>query len=187
MGIIEKTQATAPSAAADFDRFRLRRFVESLDGELETVAEATDLAEVAQILEGNPRAVLFRAVGPERQELVGNVSGSRARIARAFGVAPNELLPELLRRLRNRPDIVEVSRAEAPAQEVVLTGADADLTMLPVHLGHGADGGPYISSSIDFVVDPKTRWTNVGVRRLMLRGRHEAGIHLVSPSDLRAI
>ena len=69
----------------------------------------------------------------------------------------------------------------------MLTGDDADLTALPVHLGHGADGGPYISSSIDFVVDPKTGWTNVGVRRLMLRGRREAGIDLVSPSDLRAI
>jgi len=189
MGIVEKTQAKATSTAADFDRFRLRRFVESLaeGDELETVSEAVDLADVAAMLEGNPKAALFRAVGPERQELVGNVTGSRTRLARAFGVAPNELLAEVLRRLRNKPDIVEVSRAEAPAQEIVLTGDDADLTRLPVHLGHGADGGPYISSSIDFVVDPKTGWTNVGVRRLMLRGRRETGIDLVSPSDLRAI
>src|SRR5712691_2936223 len=193
MRIVEKTRAKAqpqmPTSAADVDRFRLRRFVEALDdcSELETVSAATDLADVAARLEGNPKAVLFRAVGPERQELVGNVTGSRGRIARAFGVAPNELLRELLRRLRNPPDIVDVARAQAPAQEVVLTGADADLTTLPVHLGHGADGGPYISSSIDFVVDPKTGWTNVGVRRLMLRGRRETGIDLVSPSDLRAI
>jgi len=190
MGIVEKTQAKIPSL--DFDRFRLRRFVEGLtDGacadELETVSAATDLAEVAQILEGNPKAVLFRAVGPERQELVGNVTGSRARIARAFGVAPNELLGELLRRLRNKPDIVDVSRAGAPAQEVVLTGADADLTTLPVHLGHGADGGPYIRRRSTSSSIRRTGWTNVGVRRLMLRGRSEAGIDLVSPSDLRAI
>ncbi len=193
MGIVETAQAKAaakaPSEAADVDRFRLRGFVESLaDGdELETVREAVDLADVATVLEGNPKAVLFRAVGPERQELVGNVTGSRSRLARAFAVAPNELLAEVLRRLRSKPDIVDVPRAQAPAQEIVLTGDDADLTKLPVHLGHGADGGPYISSSIDFVVDPKTGWTNVGVRRLMLRGRRETGIDLVSPSDLRAI
>ena len=48
--------------------------------------------------------------------------------------------------------IVEVTGAQAPAQQVVLTGTDADLTDLPVHLGHGCDGGPYISSSIDFVL-----------------------------------
>ena len=184
-----RASANAPSPAVDFDRFRLRRFVESLPpgDELQTFSEPVDLADVAALLEGNPNAVLFRAVGPERQELVGNVTGSRTRLARAFGVAPSELLAEVLRRLRNKPDIVEVSRAEAPAQEIVLTGDDADLTKLPVHLGHGADGGPYISSSIDFVVDPKTGWTNVGVRRLMLRGRRETGIDLVSPSDLRAI
>src|SRR5262245_449273 len=185
MGIVEKTRAAAPATTADFERFRLRRFVEGLSDELETVHEATDLADVARILEGNATAVLRRAVGPERQELVGNVTGSRSRIARAFGVEPGALLPELLRRLRNRPVIVDVT--DAPVQEVVLTGEDADLTALPVHLGHGADGGPYISSSIDFVVDPKTGWTNVGVRRLMLRGCREAGIDLVSPSDLRAI
>ena len=89
--------------------------------------------------------------------------------------------------MRNRPEIVEISRAEAPAQQVVLTGADADLTALPVHLQHGADGAPYISASTDFVVDPKTGFTNIGIRRLMLRGRTEAGVDLNSPSDLRAI
>jgi UbiD family decarboxylase len=115
------------------------------------------------------------------------VAASRARIAQAFGVAPNALLTEVQRRLRNKTDVVEVTRAEAPAQEIVLTGSDADLTTLPVHLQHGADGAPYISASTDFVVDPKTGWTNIGVRRLMLRGRAEAGVDLNSPSDLRAI
>src|SRR6202043_1156266 len=43
------------------------------------------------------------------------------------------------------------------------------------------------SSAVDFVIDPATGWTNVGIRRLMLRGRREAGIDLNSPSDLRAI
>jgi 2,5-furandicarboxylate decarboxylase 1 len=183
MGMVETKQAPT----MDFDRFRLRRFVESLADELAIVDAPIDLADVAGILEGNPKAVLFRAVGPERQALVGNVTGSRARIARAFGVEPAQLLGELRRRLAVKPAMREVARTEAPVQAVVLTGADADLTTLPVHLGHGADGAPYISSSIDYVIDPKTRWTNVGVRRLMLRGRREAGIDLVSPSDLRAI
>jgi UbiD family decarboxylase len=188
VNIIEKTEARIAARAADFDRFRLRRFVaELLENEIDIRSEPIDLAAVAEALEGNERAVLFRAVGPERHELVGNVTGSRARIARAFGVAPPELLQEVRRRLANKPQIVEVTRAEAPAQEIVATGADADLTSLPVHLQHGADGAPYISASTDFVVDQKTGWTNIGVRRLMLRGRTEAGVDLNSPSDLRAI
>ena len=96
-------------------------------------------------------------------------------------------MKEVTRRLRNKPEVFEVARAEAPCQAVVLTGADADVTKLPVHLQHGADGGPYISASIDYVIDPKTGFTNVGLRRLMLRSEHETGIDLVAPSDLKAI
>jgi 2,5-furandicarboxylate decarboxylase 1 len=187
MGIAATTRQENPQIA-DFDRFRLRRFVERLDPhEFEIHSEAVDLADVAKVLEGNPKAVLFRAAGPERAELVGNVVGSRRRLADAFGVESQALLSEIQRRLRKPPAIVEVASNEAPVHAIVLTGDDADLTALPVHLQHGADGAPYISSSIDYVVDPKTGWTNVGIRRLMLRGRRQAGVDLVSPSDLRAI
>lgn len=185
MNIIDTTET---KTATDFERYRLRRFVAALPpDEIDVRNDPIDLAAVAQAFDGNQRAVLLRAVGPEQQELVGNVTGSRSRIARAFGVAPHELLQEVQRRLRNQPSVVDVERAQAPAQEIVLTGSDADLTTLPVHLQHGADGAPYISASTDFVVDPKTGWTNIGVRRLMLRGRTEAGVDLNSPSDLRAI
>jgi UbiD family decarboxylase len=187
MNVIGKAGPAAQ--AVDLERFRLRRFVDELvaAGEAEVHADPIDLAAVADKLEGNPKAVLYRAAGPERQELVGSVMGGRARLARAFGKTPDMLLAEIQRRLKSKPEIVEVSRADAPCQQVVLTGDDADLTALPVHLQHGADGAPYISSSIDYVIDPKTGWTNVGLRRMMLRGRREAGIDLVAPSDLRAI
>ena len=188
MNVVEKAGTSARQNALDFDRFRLRRFVESLgDAELETRSEPVDLAGIADVVEGNSKAVLFRAAGPEKAELVGNVMGGRSRIAAAFGVKPSELLKEVQRRLRNKPEIFEVSRAEAPCQAVVLTGKDADVTKLPVHLQHGADGGPYISASIDYVIDPKTGFTNVGLRRLMLRSEHETGVDLVAPSDLQAI
>jgi UbiD family decarboxylase len=188
MNVIEKPKVQSPQGVADFDRFRLRRFIDALPAsELETRTEPTDLADVAQPLEGNAKAVRFHAVGPEKHELVGNVCGARSRIALAFGVPPEKLSSEIQRRLRNKPDVFEVSRAEAPVQQVVLTGKDADLTTLPAHLQHGADGGPYISASTDFVIDPKTGWTNVGMRRLMLRSRTETGVDLVAPSDLKAI
>jgi UbiD family decarboxylase len=186
MGV--NTRGATASSAVDCEAYRLRAFVDALGpDELEVVSEPVDLADVAERLEGNPKAVLFDKVGPEGASLVGNVVGSRARLALAFGVSADKLLPELLNRLRRKPQMVEVTRESAPVQEVVLTGEDADLTALPVHLQHGLDGGPYLSASIDYVKDPRTGWTNVGVRRLMLRGRREAGIDLVSPSDLRLI
>jgi 2,5-furandicarboxylate decarboxylase 1 len=188
MNVIDKL-AAAPVGTNDTDRYRLRRFIDEIASadEVERREAPVDLADIPRILDGNPRAVHFLAAGPERQELVGNVVSSRSRIARAFGVAPERLAAEIGRRLANRPQIVEVSRAEAPVQQEVLAGDDADLTALPVHLQHGLDGAPYISASIDYSLDPTTGWTNVGIRRLMLRGRRETGVDLVSPSDLRAL
>ncbi len=179
----------ARDAETDLERFRLRRFVDALrqTGELDVQSGPTELGDVAAGLEGSAKAVLFERVGKEGAQLVGNVMGSRARLARAFGVAPDALLAEVLRRLRTAHEIVEVKAEAAPVQQVVLSGDKADLTALPVNLQHGLDGGPYISASIDYVVDPQRGWTNVGVRRLMLRGRREAGVDLNSPSDLRAL
>ena len=176
------------SRANDRDRFRLRRFLEKLveAGLCEVREKPIDLADLAPEFE-NDNAIWFKAAGPEKAELVGNVVGSRARMALAFGVKPTELMAEVVKRLKNKPELVEIARADAPVQEVVLTGDQVDLTALPVHLAHGLDGAPYISASVDYVRDSKTGMTNVGVRRLMLRGKDETGVDLVSPSDLRAI
>jgi UbiD family decarboxylase len=181
--------ASGPEAHLDYDRFRLRTFLDSVAelGELELRSEPVKLAEIAGALEGNPKAVLFERVGPERHCLAGNVIASRSRLAHAFGVAPRDLLAEVRRRLHSKPVIVEVTRAEAPVQQEVMMGAAADLTKLPIHLQHGLDGGPYISAAMDFAVDKTSGWTNVGLRRLMLRGRQETSIDLIAPSDLRTI
>ncbi len=187
MNAIDKS--LGKGAAPDTDQFRLRRFIERLANteELETRNDPVALADIAAALDGNPRAVHFRKAGPDAQEMVGGVCASRTRLAQAFGVEVEQLALEVQRRTRLSPQLVEVSRAEAPCQQVVLEGEAADLTRLPVHLQHGSDGGPYISSSLDFTIDPKTGLTNVGIRRLMLRGRQEAGVDLIAPSDLRAM
>jgi UbiD family decarboxylase len=56
---------------------------------------------------------------------------------------------------------------------------------LPFHPQHQYDGGTYISSAIDFSVDPATGKRNVGCRRLMLRGKNTMRTNLTAPSDLR--
>jgi 2,5-furandicarboxylate decarboxylase 1 len=89
-------------AGVDTEKFRFRTFVESLGAEdLERHDEQLSLAAVAAILEGNPRAVLFNNVGADGGSLAGNVLGSRARVAKAFGVPQEKLLAEIMRRLKN--------------------------------------------------------------------------------------
>src|SRR3954468_20012462 len=174
---------------ADVEGFRLRRVIErfAAEGEVETVTKPVDLVDIGSYLDGNPKAVHFRAAGPEKAEVVGNVLGSRRRIALAFGVSEKELRAEVSRRLEAPIPPMEVSSSAAPVHQVVWTGAQADFTKLPVHLQHSEDGAPYISASIDITRSLDGKKRNVGYRRMMLRGRTEAGIDLIAPSDLRAL
>src|SRR5215470_15330739 len=171
----------------DIERFRLRGFVDRLValGECEVYDEPIDLVDVAAALDGNPRAVHFTAVGPEKAELTGNVMGSRKRLALALDTDERSLMATVQDRLKRPHKPIKVE--DAPVQQVVHKGEDADLTTLPVHLQHGADGAPYISASLDFALFPGSGFTNVGCRRIMLRGPRQAGIDLIAPSDLRAI
>tara|TARA_R110000787_G_scaffold98771_2_gene203102 strand:- start:1088 stop:2647 length:1560 start_codon:yes stop_codon:yes gene_type:complete len=180
---------TGPNGGIDTEAFRLRRFVESLaeTGELETHEAPIDLIDMGRVLDGHPRAVLFRKAGPEGAEVVGNVMGSRSRLAAAFGAAPAQLAREMMRRMATPQPAIEIPSDDAPVHQIILTGDEADFTRLPVHLQHALDGGPYISAGIDFALDPDTGWINVGSRRLMLMGRQQAGLNLAAPSDLRQL
>jgi 2,5-furandicarboxylate decarboxylase 1 len=171
----------------DLERFRLRRLVEQLTqlGEVEVHDEPVALADLSSIIEASDKAVLFRKAGPEQVELVAGVMGSRRRLAIALGVEEEDSLREYERRMANPQTHFEVSSSDAPVHQVVLTGDDIDLTKLPFYLQHDLDGGPYISSAMDFSIDPATGRHNVGCRRLMLRGRKHLRTNLTSPSDLK--
>ena len=173
----------------DTEKFRLRHFVEKLAaiGEVEVHDEPVALADMSAIIEASTRAVLFRNAGPQKQEIVGGTVGSRARFAAAFGVDQRAITREVMRRLANPQKAVEIASAQAPVQQIVLSGDDVDLATLPFHLQHEHDGGCYISAGLDFVIDPTSARRNVGCRRLMLRGRREMRTNLTDNSDLKGI
>ncbi len=175
--------------AVDVEKFRLRRFVEHLValGEVEIHDEPVALGALAALIEDSPKASLFRKVGAQQFEMAAGISSSRSRLAAAFGVAEAQLLPEYLRRLSRPQPVVEIPSSDAPVHQIVLTGDKIDLAQLPFYLQHEFDGAPYISAAIDFTIDPATGKSNVGCRRLMLKGRHELRSNLTQPSDLREI
>ena len=54
MNVVEKAGANLRPNTVDFERFRLRRFIESLGAEeLDTCDAAIDLAGLAEVMEGN--------------------------------------------------------------------------------------------------------------------------------------
>jgi UbiD family decarboxylase len=182
--------ADAMASHLDLDRFRLRRFVQQLVdlGEVDIHEMPVALSDISAIIEASPRASLFKDVGPEHFEIVGAVGGSRSRYARAFGISDERnLAQEFARRMANPQEVVEVPHGDAPVQQVIATGSDIDLAGLPFHMQHQYDGAPYLSSAIDYTVDPKTGKRNVGCRRLMLRSRTTMLSNLTQVSDLKRI
>jgi UbiD family decarboxylase len=175
------------SRNVDLDKFRLRNFIEKLIviGEMEVHEEAVSLADLSTVIESSAKAKYFKRVGAEQYEMVAAVSGSRKRLAAAFGTDERNMIHEYARRMNDPQPVVEVPSSEAPVHQVVLRGDDIDLTKLPFHLQHELDGAPYISSGIDYTVDPKTGRTNVGCRRLMFRDRKTMRANLSQPSDLK--
>src|ERR1051326_8074888 len=178
-----------PCMTLDFERCRLRTFVDHLVelGEVEVHNEPVRLIDLSRIIESTDKASLFKDAGPQHYEIIAAVCGSRARVAAALGVQPDEASREYRRRLATPQPLVEVASETAPVHEVVLTDSDIDLTQLPFFLQHELDGGPYISSAIDFSIDPISQRRNVGCRRLMLRDERTLTSNLTQPSDLKEV
>ncbi len=170
----------------DLDKFRLRRFVETLIGmgEVEVHDEQVDLADVSAIVESTPKAVLFRNAGPERLELVAGVMGNRRRLAAALDATEKDVVAKFQRRLGNPGSSVDVPSGDAPVHQIILTADQADFTRLPFHPQHEFDGSAYLSSGIDYTIDPETGLSNVGCRRLSLRNRKECGTNITVRSHL---
>src|ERR1700742_4861054 len=95
------TVKSTAAPAMDFDRFRLRKFVDRLVqlDEVEIHHEPVALADMSALIEATPKATLFKKAGPEQHEVVAAVTGSRRRLAAAFGVNEREMARDYLRRM----------------------------------------------------------------------------------------
>src|SRR5580693_1392637 len=126
----------------DFDKYRLRNFVERLVdlGEVEVHDRPVPLTGLSPIIEGTEKAVLFKKAGPEQVEIVAKTAGNRKRIAAAFETSEQKLYDEYFKRLADPQPLVEVPSADAPVHAIKISGKDVDLTKLPFHPQHAFDG-----------------------------------------------
>ena len=173
----------------DFEKYRLRRFVDKLIemGEVEIHDEPVALTGLAPIIEQTRKAVLFRQAGPERFEMIAKAMAGRKRLLAALNTTPDKAYDTLLSRIATPQKSIEVPSDEAPVHAIKITGKDVDLTKLPFYPQHEFDGSCYISSGVDYVIDPVSGRTNVGSRRLALRNRYQCGTNITAPSDLKRI
>ena len=156
-------------------------------GEVEVHDEAVPLTGLGHDHRADREGGAVQNAGPEKAEIVAKTAGSRKRLIAAFETTEEKIYDEYFKRLANPQKVVEVPSGDAPVHAVKITGKDVDLTKLPFYPHHAYDGSCYLSSAIDYVIDPATGRRNVGCRRLSLRNRYETGTNVTAPSDLKRI
>ena len=172
----------------------LRHFlgVLSRHGELLRVADEVDLRyEVCEFLRQADRArgpaLSFERVKGHSMKVVGNLVGTKRRLALAFGLRSEDKLLEIYRKrrgARGKPRRVK----DGPVKEVVLRNSkQVDLNALPIPIYHEEDAGPYITCGILTAKDPETGLRSMGLHRLQVKDSRHLGIHLANPPISRFV
>jgi DNA-binding MarR family transcriptional regulator len=78
-----------------------------------------------------------------------------------------------------------VAREDAPVKEVVLTGADADLTKIPAMWTSERDPSPYIASGMAIIKDPETGIRNMSIHRQQIQAPDRTGFLICPRHALR--
>ena len=176
----------------------LKRIKAEVDPYLE-IAEITD--RVSKEKGARNTALLFENVKGTKMPVLTNALGSMERMAMGLGVAsiddigkrvremadPTQLFPgpgsNFMEKLSVLPKLGEISNyfpktvKKAPCQEVVIEGADVDLSKFPVLTCWPDDGGPFITLPMVATVDPVTNITNLGMYRLQVFDKVSTGMH----------
>ena len=84
-----------------------------------------------------------------------------------------KLIPKLQRLAHIFPK--EVSKG--PCQDVVYTGDEVDLSILPVLTTWPEDAGPFITLPVIFTKNPETGMRNVGMYRMQVFDKNTTGMH----------
>src|SRR3954471_16039312 len=179
------------------------------EGELVRVAAEVDPhLEITEIVDrvvkaGGP-ALLFENPKSSHPLLI-NQFGTERRMCLAFGadslddvgrrlgdvleMQPPQGLAEKVRglkKLKSIADSAPKSVRSGPVQEVVLTGDEVDLGLLPVQTCWPGDAAPFITLPAVITKDPRSGGRNVGMYRLQVLDERTTAMHWQIHKDGRA-
>lgn len=185
----------------------LREFIDLLEskGELKRIrAEVSPYLEISRFTDqeskspNGGKALLFERVKGSSFPVVTNAFGSPRRICQALGVERLDQLGEGVQEIldltppRNIRQFIDIlsstftmtrffprkyKKPNPPCQEVVYTGKDVDLSMLPVLHCWPEDGGPFVTLPLVFTQSLITGKRNVGMYRMQIFDRNTTGMH----------
>lgn len=147
---------------------------EPVDSKFE-ISSYTECAYIKGKLRGEP-ALYFERVKGHSIPVVTNLFGTYKRFSSIYGLTEDNFFPALAERYEKTVEPKTVS--QAPCQDVVLLGDEADLSRFPIMWWNEHDGGPYINSGVDITKDPDTGKHNAARYRLQLKGRRKLGVYI---------
>ncbi len=190
--IADRSRVPAPAADATAVGWRdLREWLALVEGNglLQRIDKPVDPDEelaaitfMATRREDAP-ALLFENVDRSGARVLTNMLGaSKQRYALAVGLDPDLSVADLIRETRaimnRRIAPVQVAKAQAPVNQIVLRGDEIDLTAYPVPKFWPGDGGRYIGTGdVTLTAQPETGRLNVGCYRQMLHGPRRVGLY----------
>ena len=181
----------------------LRAWIRLLEREGELVRIAAEVdpdLEITEIVDrtvksGGPALLFERPRGSDHPLLI-NQFGTERRMCLAFGeptlddvarkledvieLQPPQGLAEKvrgLRKLKSIADSMPRSVRRGPCQEVVLTGDDVDLDLLPIQRCWPGDPAPFVTLPAVITRDPRTGTRNVGMYRMQKIDRRSTFMH----------
>ncbi len=190
----------------------LREWIRLLEDENELVrvsAEVDPDLEITEIVDrtvkaGGP-ALLFENPKGSKHPLLINQFGTERRMALGFGVERLDELGErvadvlelqppqgLMDKVRSLQKLKSIAGSgprsvrSGPVQEIVLTGDDVDLGLLPIQRCWPGDPAPFITLPAVITRDPRTGVRNVGMYRMQVIDRDRTYMHWQIHKDGRA-
>ena len=190
----------------------LREWIRLLEEEGELVRVAAEVdpdLEITEIVDrtvkaGGP-ALLFENPKGARHPLLINQFGTERRMCLAFGVShldevaakledvlelqpPTGLVEKLrgLKKLKSIADSRPKTVSRGACQEVVLTGDEIDLDLLPIQRCWPGDPAPFVTLPAVITRDPRTGARNVGMYRMQKIDRRSTFMHWQIHKDGRA-
>ncbi|MBU1042683.1 MAG: menaquinone biosynthesis decarboxylase [Proteobacteria bacterium] len=181
----------------------LQDFLKHLDknGEIKRIdAELDPYLEIAEVTDRVCKkfgpALLFGQVKGSRFPVLTNMYGSYKRMNMALDSENLDALGEriheyleierpdgIIKKLQMIPKLSKLTNIfpdhvkRGCCQDVVLTGDDVDLSILPVLTTWPEDAGPFITLPVVFTKNPETGVRNAGMYRMQVYDKNTTGMH----------
>ena len=176
----------------------LVRVTAKVDPHLEVteIVDRTVKAGGPALLFENPKSshpLLINQFGTERRMClalgVERLDDVAARLEDVLEMQPPQGLVDKVRglkKLKSIADSMPKTSRGGPAQQVVLTGDDVDLTRLPIQTCWPGDAAPFITLPAVITKDPRNGGRNVGMYRMQVLDRNTTAMHWQIHKDGRA-